>query len=55
MGDVVRRLVAQTVAQHLGPSVQAATTPYQYTLSTCAGIAHVIQGLTELNPEGTVL
>ena len=49
MGDVVRRLVARTVA---------ATAPHQYALSTRAGsecIAHVIQGLTELNPEATVL
>ena len=58
VGDVVRRLVARTVAQQLGPSVEAATAPYQYVLSTRAGsecIAHVIQGLTELNPEATVL
>ena len=42
----------------LGPSVEAATAPYQYALSTRAGsecIAHVIQGLTELNSEATVL
>ena len=58
VGDVVRRLVARTVAQQLGPSVEAATTLYQYALSTSAGsecVAHVIQGLTELNPEATVL
>ena len=58
MGDVVRRLVARTVARQLGPSVEAATAPYQYVLSTRARsecIAHVIQGLTELNPEATVL
>ena len=58
VGDVVRRLVARTVAQQLGPSVEAATAPYQYAISTRAGsecIAHVIQGLTELNPEATVL
>ena len=37
VGDVVRRLVARTVAQQLGPSVEAATAPYQYALSTRAG------------------
>ena len=54
MGDVV----ARTVAQQLGLSVEAATAPHQYALSTRAGsecIAHAIQGLTELNPEATVL
>ena len=33
-GDVVRRLVARTIAQQLGPAVKAATAPYQYALST---------------------
>ena len=57
VGDVVRRLVARTVAQQLGPSVEAATAPCQHALSTRAGsecIAHVIQGLTELNPEAVL-
>ena len=31
-GDVVRRLVARTIAQQLGPAVKAATAPHQYTL-----------------------
>ena len=34
VGDVVRRLVARTVARHLGQIVVATTFPYQYTLST---------------------
>ena len=57
VGDVVRRLVARTVAQQLGPSVEAATALYQHALSTRVGsefVAHVIQGLTELSPEATV-
>ena len=56
-GDVLRRLVARTMAKQLGPSVKAATSPHQHVLATRAGcecIAHVLQGLCDLNPETTV-
>ena len=56
-GDVVRRLLARTIAQQLGPAVKAATAPHQYALSTRAGcecIAHAIQALCGLNPGATV-
>ena len=33
-GDVVRRLVARTMAQQLGPATIAATAPHQYALLT---------------------
>ena len=33
-GDVIRRLVAKTMARQLGPAVEAATAPHQYALST---------------------
>ena len=58
VGEVVRRLVARTMAQQLGPQVEAATAPFQYALSSRAGsecVAHVIQGLCEVNPEATVM
>ena len=56
-GDVVRRLVARTMAQQLSKAVERATAPFQYALSTRAGcecIAHVLQGITELDPELTI-
>ena len=56
-GDVIRRLVARTMAQQLGDAVEAATSPYQYALRTKAGcecVAHVLQGLTEINPLTTI-
>ena len=56
-GDVIRRLVAKTMAQQLGDAVEAFTAPYQYVLRTKAGcecVAHVLQGLTELDPLATV-
>ena len=56
VGGVVRRLVARTMAQQLGPQVESATAPFQYALSTRAGsecVAHVIQGLSEWNPDST--
>ena len=45
------------MAQQLGPQVEAATAPYPYALSTRAGecVAHLIQGLCELNPNSTVM
>ena len=58
VGDIVRRLVARTIAQQMSDVVEAATAPHQYALSTRAGtecIAHALQLLTEENPRGTVL
>ena len=58
VGDVVRMLVARTMAQQLARQVESATAPFQYALSTRAGsecVAHVIQGLSELNPDPTVM
>ena len=37
VGDMIRRLVARTVAQQVGSNVEKATAPYQYALSTRAG------------------
>ena len=57
-GDVVRRLVAKTIAQQLTPAVQRATSPFQYALSTKSGgecIAHALQALTDLSERATVL
>ena len=56
--DVIRRLVARTIAQQLGRAVETATAPFQYALCTPAGcecIAHTLQGLTELDPPATVV
>ena len=56
-GDVVRRLVARTISQQLGPEVEQATSPYQYAMLRRAGcecVAHALQGLTELDQNATV-
>ena len=56
--DVIRRLVARTMSQQQMESVQSATSPFQYAMATRAGcecISHVLQGLTELNPNATIL
>ena len=57
-GDIIRRLVARTICQHLSSAVQVATAPFQYALSTKAGrecIAHALQVLTDLNPRTTIV
>ena len=55
VGDAIRRVVARTVAQQLGPAVEGATAPFfQYALSTKAGcecVSHVVQAFTEADPE----
>ena len=67
VGDVIRRLVARTVAQQVGSNVEKAqqvgshvekaTAPYQYALTTRAGcecVPHVVQALCEANPNTIV-
>ena len=56
--DVVRRLVARTMSQQLMDAVQKATAPFQCAMATRAGCecrAHVLRGLTEMNPRATIL
>ena len=50
--------MARTMSKQLMELVQAATTPFQYAMSTksgCECIAHALQSLTELNPRATVV
>ena len=57
-GDLVRRLVARSIAQQIAPAVQEATSPFQYALTTKAGgecVAHAIQSLMDLDSHATVL
>ena len=56
-GDVVRLLVARTMSQQLTPVVERATRPHQYAMTTsgCECIAHALQGLTEIDPEATII
>ena len=54
IGDVVRRLVARTMAQQLSDAVESATVPFQHALSTRAGcecIAHALKRLEEAEQE----
>ena len=56
--DILRRLVARTVAQQIRQQVERATAPFQHALSTRAGcecIAHALQVLTDQDPQSTVL
>ena len=56
-GDVIRRLVAKTMARQLTPAVEAATVAHQCALSTRAGcecVAHSLQMMCETDPELTI-
>ena len=58
VGDVLRRLVARTIAQQIADQVEAATAPFQYALKTRAGsecVAHILQHLTDLDPLATIV
>ena len=58
VGDVLRRLVARTIAQQIADQVEAATAPFQYALKTRAGsecVAHILQHLTDLDPRATIV
>ena len=58
VGDMLRRMVARTVAQQLSKEVEEATSPFQYALTTRAGcecVAHVLQTLTDLDEHATIV
>ena len=58
VGDILRRLVSRTVAQQCSKRVEIATAPSQHALSThvaCECIAHVVQTLTGIDEEATVV
>ena len=57
VGEVIRRLVARTFAQQLGPAVEAGTSPFQFVLLTksgCECVAHCIQVLCETDEQFTL-
>ena len=57
-GDIVRRVVARTIVQMIAPTVEEATSPFQYVLTTKSGgecVAHATQALTDLDSRATVL
>ena len=58
IGDIMRRLVARTIAQQVALAVEEATAPFQFALSKKGGgecVAHAIQSLTEMDLRATVL
>ena len=58
VSDVLRRLVARTIAKQCASSAEKATAPFQYALRTRAGcecVSHVFQTLTDLDPSATIL
>ena len=58
VGDVFRRLIARTIAQEIGETVQSATAPFQYVLKTRAGtecVSHILQTLVESDADATIV
>ena len=58
VGDILRRLVARTMAKQIAKKVEETTDPFQHALTTKAGcecVAHILQTLTELNQETTII
>ena len=47
VGDIIRRLVGRAIAQHLGPAVERATSPFQcalFVLRCCQSLRSVLVG-----------
>ena len=58
VGDLLRRLVARTLAQQFSQQLNAACHPHQYALSTRTGaeaLVHTLQAKTQADPHLTVL
>ena len=58
VGDFFPRVVARTIAQQIAKSVKAATSPFQYALSTKARtecVNHILQTLTDMDAKLTIL
>ena len=58
VGDVMRRLVARTLAKQVAKKAEEATAPFQYVLTTKAGcgcVAHILQTITDLDNRATVV
>ncbi len=57
-GDVLRRLVAKTLAQQYAADFEEACSPFQFALPTRAGtecVAHLFQALTHRSPTTTIV
>ena len=58
VGDILRRLVARTMAKQMAARVEAATAPFQYALTTkagCESVAHILQSLTDQDERATIV
>ena len=58
VGEILRRLIARSIAKQMTKSVEAVTAPFQFALSTkvgCECVAHILQTLTDLDGPATVL
>ena len=53
VGDIIRRLIARTIALEISKQVEEATAPHQK--SGCECVSHMVQMLTQLNPQQTVV
>ena len=58
VGDIIRRLVVRTMAKNRQESGSSHGSPSQYALKTKAGcecVVHVLQTLTDNDPDATVM
>ena len=58
VGEILRRLIARSIAKQMAKSVEAATVSFQCALSTkggCECVAHILQTLTDQDGQATVL
>ena len=57
VGNLFRRLVSRTIAPQIARSVEAATSPFQYALSTKARtecVSHILQSFTDMDEKFSI-
>ena len=58
MEDIMRRLVARTMAKQVAKKAEEAPAPFQCALTTKAGcecVAHILKTITDLDSRATVV
>ena len=58
VGDLLRRVVSRSIAQHYGQTIHTACSPHQFALSTRAGteaVVHALTATTQLSTTQTIL
>ena len=54
-GDILRRVVSRSIAQHFASPIHLACSPHQFALSSRAGTEAIVHGITVATPPDSPL